>query len=168
MTPGTLGKRKIAQMATVKMMAKPMVGQIPIKTPKEKTEIYADYMAMKLLSKIVANDKRHSLAVGELQSPSLALLDHEDFSKRFVDGIQKTKSFEELMKMDPVEFRKCILVNEEGLKELTDSMVRETVSTFKKDEFDQAIAEARLTEEPKAKKPVKEKENKEALQIFNF
>lgn len=150
------------------VIAKSKIVNNSIYTPTEKTEIYADYMAMKLLSKIVANDKRHSLAVGELQSPSLALLDHEDFSKRFVDGIKKTKSFEELMKMDPVEFRKCILVNEEGLKELTDSMVRETVSTFKKDEFDQAIAEARLTEEPKAKKPVKEKENKEALQIFNF
>lgn len=125
-------------------------------------------MAMKLLSMIVANDKKHSLAVGELQSPSLALLDHKNFSERFIDSIKNTKSFETLMEMDPVEFRKCVLVNEDGLKELTQSMIEETVRTFKKDEFEQATMEAGLTAEPKAPKPVKVKENKEAVQIFNF
>ena len=127
------------------IIAKVKIVNNTIDSSKEKTNVYADYMAMKLLSMIVANDKKHSLAVGELQSPSLALLDHKNFSERFIDSIKNTKSFETLMEMDPVEFRKCILVNEEGLKELKDSMVRETVSTFKKDEFDQAIAEARLT-----------------------
>ena len=116
---------------------------------------------MKLLSKIVANDKKHSLSAGELHSPSLALLDHKEFNKN-------KESFETLMKMNPVEFRKCVLVNEDGLEELTNSMIKETVRTFKKDEFDQAILESGVLLESNVKKPVKAKENKKALQVLNF
>lgn len=147
------------------MVAKSKIINNTVKSPKELKNAYLDYMASKVMSVVLSNDKKHSLAVGELESPSLVLFEHEDFKERFLDSIKKSQSFEKLCAMDPVELRECVMVNEKGLDQLTMSMVRESVGSFSKEEFERAAMEVKLTEEPKApKKNGASKESEEALQ----
>lgn len=133
-------------------------------SPGELRRMYASYMASKIASMVVSNDKKQCLSEGELQSPSLKLLGNEGFTERLVKGIQETKTFKELCEMKLEDVRECVMFADKPLVKMAQSILKDVAKTFKKSELDAAMSDARMTEKAGTSKVNKSNnKNKEAL-----
>lgn len=156
--------RELNKIHEKRLIAKSRILNNTCDTPNELRDMYADYMASKIASMVVNNDKKQCLSVGELQSPSLKLLGHEDFSERLVNSIKQTKTFKEMCTMKLTEVRECVMFADKPLIDMAKSMLKDVTKTFKQSELDDAMLDARMTEKEKAPKVNKnDNKNKEAL-----
>ena len=146
------------------LIAKSKIINNTCESPKELRAMYADFIASKIVSIVIENDKKHCLSSGELQSPSLKLLGHEDFRERLVKSIKQTDAFKEMCKKDITEIRECVMFKEKPLKEMAGAILKDVTKTFKQSELDDAMIGARMTEKVKAPKANKKSEKtQEAL-----